>query len=119
MPTIQHAIQVISSPTTGYSCAITFQDIIDQDILDSPPSEMHQSIRRLRNLLKSRLALAAVSLESELVVELVKKIFIPLFEEVELESTYSGSVNDIDGATATHLGMGTAKTWHGETELRC
>ena len=97
---------------------MSFHDVINLDILENPPDELHHSIKKLRQVLKSNLALPTANSEMDLVIELVQNLFIPLFEQVELEPKYSHYIKGISGATTTDLGMGSASTWHGEVEIR-
>ena len=56
-----------------------------------------------------------------MVVNLAKQVLIPLFGKVELEKTYRALLEALGNPSFFHLknlGVGSVKTWHGQTELR-
>ena len=88
-----------------------FPDIFDLTTADN-------FIKQIEELCKST-SIQHHDTEAAIVMELIKKLMLPLFGKVTLEKnkTYSASTQ-IEGLDSKHIGMGNAETWHGSPDFR-
>jgi hypothetical protein len=56
--------------------------------------------------------------EDEVMVDLAKKVLLPLFEHVEFEPKYKDLVKGIPGLKVGNIGLGSVHTFHGMPDLR-
>lgn len=58
------------------------------------------------------------SSEQVILIEIAKKLLIPLFGTVIFEKSYQDYVHDLEGAEAEHIGLGSMNTWHTSADLK-
>ena len=110
----------------GQALAVRFKNLFtfDGTLLDTPdkrPEDLAASMDKLVRSMKEKSPYTGTfATEGELVINLCRDVLIPLFGEVTLEKRYAKKItdNDLQGATAEHIGMGTKTTWHGTPDLR-
>lgn len=109
---------------------ISFENLFtfSPDLLDNPssqPEHLKESLEKLTKCLerfRSTPWLLAGDdddgkTEKEVVIELIKNYFIPLFGSVTVENRYKKAVGGIEGVVSTDIGIGAADTWYGSPDL--
>lgn len=104
-----------------YDEVVRLRRLVDFETMEKMPEVLNESFERLLSTLSSRkffLDKTRGASEKEVVINVAKKILIPLFGKVIFEHSYSSHIDGVEGADTDYLGFGSSDTWHGEPDLR-
>ena len=87
---------------------------------ESRPEELKESIEKLISIIQSRKTIeleSVVNTEKEVLINIAKKVLVPLFGNVAFEKSYRASLWGTQ-IPAEPIGFGSQKTWYGTPDLR-
>ena len=87
---------------------------------ESRPEELKESIEKLISIIQSRKTIeleSVVNTEKEVLINIGKKVLVPLFGNVAFEKSYRASLRGTQ-IPAEPIGFGSQKTWYGTPDLR-
>ena len=87
---------------------------------ESRPEELKESIEKLISIIQSRKTIeleSVVNTEKEVLINIAKKVLVPLFGNVTFEKSYRASLRGTQ-IPVEPIGFGSQKTWYGTPDLR-